>query len=65
MSNSYGRLGMLAQDRWDYDAAESLYRRALEISERIGDQAGIATAYDALGGLTRRSGTSTRRSAAG
>jgi hypothetical protein len=40
---------MLAQDRGDYDTAESLYRRALDIFERIGDQADAATSYAALG----------------
>ena len=57
MSTSYGQLGRLAQDRGDYDAAEPLYRRALEIDERIGDQAGIATSYTALAGLSEGRGT--------
>ena len=39
MATSYHQLGMLAQLRGDYDTAEPLYRRSLEISERIGDQA--------------------------
>jgi tetratricopeptide (TPR) repeat protein len=56
MATGYGQLGMLAQDRGDYDAAEPLYRRALEISERIGDQAGTATSYAALGGLNEAAG---------
>jgi hypothetical protein len=51
MANSYGSLGILARDRRDYDAAEPLYRRALEIEERIGDQAGMATSYGNLGTL--------------
>ena len=42
MATSYHQLGMLAQNRGDYDTAEPLYRRALEINERIGDQAGMA-----------------------
>ena len=45
MASSYGNLGILAQARGDYDAAEPLYRRSLEISERIGDQASAATSY--------------------
>ena len=48
---------MLAQVRGDYDAAEPLYRRSLEIIERIGDQAGIATSYTALAGLSEGRGT--------
>ena len=52
----YGQLGRLAQDRGDYDAAEPLYRKSLEISERIGDQAGVATCYAVLGGLSEALG---------
>jgi len=47
---------MLAHDRGDYDAAEPLYRRSLDISERIGDQAGIALNYAALGALNETLG---------
>ena len=56
MAASYHQLGMLAQHRGDYDAAEPLYRRALEISERIGDQAGMATSYHQLGMLAQDRG---------
>ena len=42
--------------RGDYDAAEPLYRRALEISERIGDQAGMSTSYHQLGMLAQDRG---------
>ena len=49
-------LGMLAQDRGDYDAAEPLYRRALETFERIGDQAGTARSYHQLGWLAQMRG---------
>ena len=51
-----GTLGILAQVRGDYDSAEPLYRRALDIRERIGDQAGIATSYAALGILSETAG---------
>jgi hypothetical protein len=33
-----------------------VYRRALEIFERIGDQAGVATSYSALGNLSEAAG---------
>ena len=46
----------LAQLRGDYDAAEPLYRRALEISERIGDQAGMSASYHQLGMLAQLRG---------
>ena len=36
MASTYRQLGVLAQDRGDYDAAESFYRQALEIIERLG-----------------------------
>ena len=49
-------LGMLAQRRGDYDAAEPLYRRALETSERIGDQAAMAAGYYQLGWLAHLRG---------
>jgi hypothetical protein len=48
---------MLAELRGDYDAAaEPLYRQSLDIDERIGDQAGAATSYAALGGLSEALG---------
>ena len=46
-------LGTLAQRRGDYATAEPLYRRALETSERIGDQAGMAAGYHQLGWLAQ------------
>ena len=57
MAAGYHQLGMLAQDRGDYDAAGPLYRRSLEIDERIGDQAGVVTSYGALAGLSETRGT--------
>ena len=56
MASSYHNLGILAQDRGDYDAAEPLYRRALEMFERIGDQAGMASSYHNLGILAQDRG---------
>ena len=56
MASSYHQLGILAQDRGDYDTAEPLYRRSLDINERIGDQAGMASSYHQLGILAQRPG---------
>ena len=49
-------LGILAQVRGDYDAAEALVRRSLETFERIGDQAGMASGYHQLGTLAQLRG---------
>lgn len=40
---------MLAQLRGEYEEAERRYRQSLEISERLGDQAGAATSQSQLG----------------
>jgi tetratricopeptide (TPR) repeat protein len=56
MSANYGQLGILALDRGDYDAAEPLYRRAFEIAERLGDQAGMSIGYHQLGILAQARG---------
>jgi tetratricopeptide (TPR) repeat protein len=56
LSTSYHQLGMLAQDRGDYDTAETLYRQSLEIRERLGNQAGVATTYSVLAGLSEALG---------
>ncbi|HEX3306497.1 MAG TPA: tetratricopeptide repeat protein, partial [Streptosporangiaceae bacterium] len=54
-----GKLGILAQLCGDYDTAEPLYHRALDISERIGDQGGTAASYHQLGMLVQDWGTTT------
>ena len=51
-----GTLGILAQLRGDFAAAERSYRQALEIFERIGDQAGMSVGYHQLGMLAERRG---------
>ena len=51
-----GTLGVLAQLRGDYHSAERSYRQSLEISERTGDQAGIAKSYLHLGMLAQLRG---------
>lgn len=47
-ATSYHQLGILARDRGDYDAAEPLYRRSLEINEQLGNQATTAATYTDL-----------------
>ena len=49
-------LGILAQPRGDYDAAERAYRRARRSYERLGDQAGMAASYHQLGMLAQLRG---------
>jgi tetratricopeptide (TPR) repeat protein len=41
--------GRLAQNRGDYAEAEREYQRALDINERIGDEAGISSSHHNLG----------------
>ena len=50
------QLGMVADRRGDYDQAERQYQRALDISERLGDQAGMALSYHRLGILAGHRG---------
>jgi tetratricopeptide (TPR) repeat protein len=45
------QLGLIAQNRGDYDEAARQYQHALDIRERIGDQAGLADNYGQLGRL--------------
>ena len=49
-------LGILAQARGDYDEAADHYQRALDIRERLGDQAGMADSYHQLGTLAQNRG---------
>jgi len=49
VAGAYHNLGMIAQERRDHDDAEQWYRKALEISERIGDERGSAFSYQHLG----------------
>ena len=58
MANSYGELGNLARLRGDYDEAARHYQRALDIRERLSDQAGMATGYSQLGNLEKERGGS-------
>jgi tetratricopeptide (TPR) repeat protein/cellulose biosynthesis protein BcsQ len=47
----YRKLGTVAQNRGDYHEAESLYRHALDINQKLGDEAGTSSAYRQLGTL--------------
>jgi hypothetical protein len=47
------QFGILAQARGDYDAAARQNQRALDIAERLGDQAGMASTYGQLGNLAQ------------
>ena len=49
-------LGILAQDRGDYDEAARQYQRSLDIHERLGDQAKMAAGYHNLGILAQDRG---------
>lgn len=49
MASSYHQLGILAQLRGDYDEAEARYQQALQINERLGNQADMAGSYSQLG----------------
>ena len=50
------QLGIIAQARGDYDEAARQYQRSLDINERLGDQAGMATSYGQLGSLAQERG---------
>jgi len=56
MAASYHNLGVLAQDRGDYDQAERQYQRALDIKERLGDPASMAASISQLGILEAERG---------
>jgi tetratricopeptide (TPR) repeat protein len=43
------QLGIVAQNRGDYDAALDWYRKSLAIREQLGDRAGMASSYHHLG----------------
>ena len=50
------QLGWVADQRGDYDQAERHYQRALDIFERLGDQAGLADSISQLGNLDAERG---------
>ena len=52
-ANWIHQLGIIAQVRGDYEEAAGQYQRALDINERLGDQAGMAAGYHQLGMLAQ------------
>jgi tetratricopeptide (TPR) repeat protein len=50
------QLGLIAQQRGDYDHALDWYRHALAIFEDLGDRAGIASSYHQLGRIAQLRG---------
>jgi len=50
------QLGILAQHRGDYDEAARLYQRSLDINERLGGEADMASNYHNLGALAQARG---------
>lgn len=49
-------LGIVAEERGDYDTALDWFRQALTVSEQRGDRAGIATGYHQLGMIAQERG---------
>uniref|UniRef100_A0AAU3HVT6 Tetratricopeptide repeat protein n=1 Tax=Streptomyces sp. NBC_01393 TaxID=2903851 RepID=A0AAU3HVT6_9ACTN len=50
------QLGIIAEERGDYEQAEERYRASLTILEELGDRAGIATSYHQLGIIAQERG---------
>lgn len=49
LSNAYANLAKLLRDREDYQGCETYMRKALKLSEALGDEAGIAYALGGIG----------------
>ncbi|HBS28608.1 MAG TPA: hypothetical protein DEB06_03955, partial [Phycisphaerales bacterium] len=49
MANDYGNLGVVLKTRGDLDGAEAMFRKSLEINERLGRPEGMANQYGNLG----------------
>jgi tetratricopeptide (TPR) repeat protein len=56
MASSYHQLGMIAQDRGDYDQALDWYRQSLAIKEELGNRGGMASSYHQLGMIAQDRG---------
>ena len=56
MAIGYHHLGVLAQRQGDYEEAARQYQRSLDIDERLGNQAGMASSYHQLGVLAQKRG---------
>ncbi len=44
--------GILAQDRGNHEEAEARYRQSLDINERLGNLAGMATSWSQIGQMS-------------
>ncbi|MEH2449414.1 MAG: tetratricopeptide repeat protein [Nostoc sp.] len=49
-------MGYIERNRGNWDAAETLYRQALELQTELGDRSGIANSWGALGDIEKRRG---------
>ncbi|HEV2809892.1 MAG TPA: tetratricopeptide repeat protein [Acidimicrobiales bacterium] len=49
LATTHHQLGIVAEERGRLDEAEEWYRRSLGITERLGDQPGMASSYHQLG----------------
>jgi len=56
LANAYGHLGSVLKVRGDLDEAEQMYRKSLEINEKLGRVEGMAKAYGNLGFVLRTRG---------
>jgi len=50
------QLGIIAQERGDYDEAARQFQRSLDINERLGNESGMASTYHHLGWLAQERG---------
>ena len=51
MAAQYGNLGLISWERSDFDRAEEMYRKGLELNEGLGRKEGMANQYGNLGNL--------------
>ena len=56
IASIYHHLGLIAQDRSQYEQAEEWYRMALEINEPLGNEAECADSYHQLGTMAQSRG---------
>lgn len=55
---AYHQLGIVAQERRDFEAAEQWYRKSLETTKRLGDEHGAAATQYQLGTVQEEQGDS-------
>ena len=53
MAEAYWNLGVIARIRGDFEQAEELYRKALQINEQLGHREGMAGDYRSLGDIAQ------------